>query len=97
MKVPLYILLGNFTAEGLRKLENFPKRDKTARHLIEKEKGELQIYYTLGEYDFVAVVNMPNEDSMLRLLLRMGKIGDVSIKSMKAWSESDFHRLVTEL
>jgi uncharacterized protein with GYD domain len=92
-----YILLGNFTDEGLRKLEKFPNRDKAARNLIEKAGGGLQIYYTLGEYDFVAIVNMPDEKSMLKLLIRMGKIGDVKTKTLKAWSESEFHDAINHL
>jgi uncharacterized protein with GYD domain len=92
-----YVLLGNFTDVGLRKLEKFPDRDKAARNLIEKSGGGLQIYYTMGEYDFVAVVDMPDEKSMLKLLIRMGKIGDVKIKAMKAWSESEFHDVIGHL
>jgi uncharacterized protein with GYD domain len=92
-----YILLGNFTDEGLRKLEKFPNRDKAARHLIEKAGGGLQIYYTMGEYDFVAVVNMPDEDSMLKLLIKMGKIGDVKTKTLMSWSESEFRDVINRL
>lgn len=92
-----YILLGNFTDEGLRKLEKFPNRDKAARSLIEKAGGALQIYYTMGEYDFVAILDMPDEKSMLKLLIRMGKIGDVKIKTLKAWGESEFHDVIKHI
>jgi uncharacterized protein with GYD domain len=92
-----YILLGNFTEEGLRKLEKFPNRDKAARNLIEKAGGTLQIYYTIGEYDFVAIVDMPDEKSMLKLLIRMGKIGDVKTKTLKAWGESEFHDVIKQI
>ena len=92
-----YIILGNFTDEGLRKLEKFPNRDRAARNLIERAGGGLQIYFTMGEYDFVAIINMPDEMSMLRLLYRMGKIGDVRTKILKAWSESEFDDIINHL
>lgn len=92
-----YILLGNFTDEGLRKLEKFPNRDKAARNLIEKAGGGLQIYFTMREYDFAAIVNMPDEMSTSKLLIRMGKIGDVKTKTLKAWSESEFHDVINHL
>lgn len=92
-----YIILGKFTNEGLRKLEKFPNKDKAARNLIEKLGGKLQIYYTMGEYDFVAFVDMPDEESMLKLLLRMGKIGDVRTNTLRAHSESVFHKLLEQL
>ncbi len=92
-----YIILGKFTNEGLRKLDKFPNKDKAARNLIERLGGKLQIYYTMGEYDFVAFVEMPDEKSMLKLLLRMGKVGDVRTNTLRAHSESEFHDLLEEL
>jgi uncharacterized protein with GYD domain len=92
-----YIILGNFTNEGLRKLEKFPDKDKAARNLIEKSGGKLQIYYTMGAYDFVALVDMPDDKSMLKLLLRMGKVGDVQTNTLRAYSESEFHKLLEQL
>ena len=92
-----YRLLGNFTDDGLRKLEKFPNWDKAARNLIERAGGGLQIYFTMGEYDFVAIVNMPDETSMLRLLYRMGKIGDVRTKTLKAWGESEFNDIINHI
>jgi uncharacterized protein with GYD domain len=92
-----YILLGNFTDEGLRTLDKFPNRDKSARKIIEKAGGGLQIYYTMGEYDFVAFVSMPDEESMLKLLIKMGKIGDVRVKTLRFWSESEFNEAINHL
>jgi uncharacterized protein with GYD domain len=92
-----YIILGKFTNEGVRKLDKFPNKDKTARNLIEKLGGKLQICYTMGEYDFVAFVDMPDEKSMLKLLLRMGKVGDVRTNTLRAYSESEFHKLLEQL
>jgi uncharacterized protein with GYD domain len=40
---------------------------------------------------------MPDEKSMLKLLIRMGKIGDVKTKTLKAWSESEFHNAINHL
>jgi uncharacterized protein with GYD domain len=91
-----YILLGNFTDEGLRTLHKFPNRDKAARKFIERAGGGLQIYYTMGEYDFVAFVSIPDEESMLKLL-KMGKIGDVKIKTLRSWSESEFNEAIRHL
>jgi uncharacterized protein with GYD domain len=45
----------------------------------------------------VAIINMPDEMSMLRLLYRMGKIGDVRTKILKAWSESEFDDIINHL
>jgi uncharacterized protein with GYD domain len=92
-----YIILGNFTRDGLKKIEKFPNKDNAARNLIEKSGGKLQIYYTMGLYDFVALVDMPDEKSMIKLLFRMGKVGDVKTNTLRAYTESEFHKLLEQL
>ncbi len=63
-----------------------PKRDEEARRMIEQAGGKMQIYYTLGEYDFVAITEMPSDESMMKFLLQAGSLGNVLIKILKAWT-----------
>lgn len=93
-KVPQYICLGNFTQQGVRNFVDAPKRDESARRLIEQAGGNAQIYYTLGEYDFVVIIEMPNDESMLKFLLQIGSMGNVVTKTLKAWKESEFAKVV---
>ncbi len=46
--MPHYIILGNFTEQGIRKIKDVSKRDLEARRMIEQVGGKVQIYYTLG-------------------------------------------------
>jgi uncharacterized protein with GYD domain len=97
LAVSRYIVLGNFAAQGIEDVIEAPKRDEAARLLIEQAGGKAQIYYTLGEYDFVAVIEMPDDDSMLKFLLQIGRMRNVVTKTLKAWSESEFAGIVSRL
>ncbi len=95
--MPNYIVLGNFTAQGIKNIADVPKRDEVARRLIEEAGGNLNLYYTMGEYDFVAVVDMPDDDSMVAFLVKIGSLGNVTTKTLKAWNEKDFSRVLSRL
>lgn len=95
--MPFYIVLGNFTEQGIKNLRDLAKRDENARRAIEQAKGKMQLYYTLGEYDFVAVIDMPNDESMMKFLLQVGSLGNVRTKTLKAWTESETARLLSQL
>jgi len=37
---------------------------------------------------------MPNDESMLKFLLQIGSMGNVVTKTLKAWKESEFAKVV---
>jgi len=95
--VAKYICLGNFTQQGVTNIADAPKRDESARRLAELAGGNAQIYYTLGEYDFVALIELPNDESMLKFLIQMCSMGNVVTKTLKAWSDSEFANVVAQI
>jgi uncharacterized protein with GYD domain len=95
--MPHYVILGNFTEQGIKNVRQAPKRDEEARRMIEQTGGKMQIYYTLGEYDFVAITEMPDDESMMKFLLQAGSLGNVRTKTLKAWTESDSVKVMSQL
>jgi uncharacterized protein with GYD domain len=95
--MPHYIILGNFTEQGIKNVRQVPKRDDEVRRIIEQGGGKMQIYYTLGEYDFVAITEMPDDESMMKFLLKAGSLGNVRTKTLKAWTESDSTKVISQL
>jgi len=95
-KMPHYIILGNFTEQGIKNVRQVPKRDDEARRMIEQAGGKMQIYYTLGEYDFIAITEMPDDEAMMKFLLQAGSLGNVRTKTLKAWTESDSTKVISQ-
>ena len=95
--MPHYIILGNFTKKGIEKIEDAPKRDEEARRLIEGAGGSLQLYYTMGDYDFVAIMEMPDDENMLKFLIQTLRGKKVVMKTLKAWTEQEFGEVVSKL
>jgi uncharacterized protein with GYD domain len=82
--MPVYVMLGNLTHAAFAKLESIDDRDKKAAALIKSLGGKLlALYYTLGQYDFVVVFDMPSKEVLVKFLAIVGKFGTVRTETME--------------
>ena len=95
--MPRFIILGNFTEQGIKNIKDVSKRDESARSMIEEAGGKMQLYYTLGEYDFIAIIELPKDEDIVKFLLQVGSVGNVRTKTLKAWSESEISNIASQL
>ena len=95
--MPRFIILGNFTEQGIKNVKDVSKRDESARSMIEEAGGNMEIYYTLGEYDFIAIIELPKDEDIVKFLLQVGSLGNVRTKTLKAWSESEISNIASQL
>ena len=83
--MPVYIILGKFTEEGIAKIKDSPKRLEAARKVARSVGGEIKdFYYTMGQYDFVAVCEAPDDEAMTKALLIIGGAGAVRTETLPA-------------
>ena len=52
---------------------------------------------TLGAYDLVLIVNMPNNDKLASFGLKLGSLGNVRSTTLKAIPEDDYRRIIAGL
>jgi len=95
--MPRYIMMINWTDQGIRSVKETAKRAEAARKAAEKLGGKLELYYTLGEYDIVAIADAPSDEAQLQLLMQIGALGNVRTKTLKAWTESEAAKIVSKL
>jgi uncharacterized protein with GYD domain len=93
--LPSYVVLGNWTEQGIRNVSDAPKRIKGTHSMVEKAGGKMQLFYTLGKYDFVMVVEVPSDDDIMAILLCLGTMGNIRTRTMKAWTESEAAKIIT--
>ena len=83
--MPTYIVLGNLTGKGSAEIKGSPKRVEDARVAIKKMGGEMtSFYYTMGQYDFVAIADFPNNQVVMSFLMALGSLGNVSTETLVA-------------
>lgn len=93
--MPTYVSLLTFTQDGVESIEDLPTRDEEGKSLLSSMGVELtDHYYTLGQYDEVAVCEAPDDETMARAMLAIASEGNVSTETLRAFSESEFHDVV---
>ena len=89
--MPTYIMLTTLTPEGVQTVKNNPQRIREVNHELEQLGGEVKAQWaTLGTYDFVNVVEAPDEATMARISLELGSRGTARYESMVAIPIDDF-------
>ncbi len=80
-----YVLLGSLSDKWAAKQA---QRTKSAKAKLKKLKIKLEaVYYTQGEFDFVAVVDAPNAEAVLAFSVWYATQGYGRIRSMPAFDE----------
>ena len=85
-----YLVLWNWTEQGLRNFKESPSRVEAFRKLVEKNGGKLlQFLYTLGKYDGAALVEAPSDEAFMKIALVLGSLGNVRTTTLKAWTAAE--------
>lgn len=93
-----YILLLNYTDQGIRNIKDSPKRVGAARELARKYGAELKNFYlTMGAYDIVTIVEAPTDEAVARFVLALGSLGNVRSTTLKAFTEAEFQKIAGSL
>ena len=81
-----YILLLNWTDQGIRNVKDTIKRAESFKSYLEKKGGKLNdIFYTFGQYDLVLIVELPNDDEAMSVLLDTGALGNIRSTTLKVF------------
>jgi len=93
-----YIVLLNYTQQEISKVKDSPHRAEAARALARECGAEMKdIYLTLGDHDLVAHVEADSDEAMARFALAVGSQGNVRTKTLRAFTEDEFHEIVQSL
>ena len=97
VEIVKYIVLGKWTDQGRKTIPDIEKRVENPRNLIEEKNGSMSLYFTMGEYDFVAIIDMPNEENMVEILMKLNAIDNFATKTLKAWTDDEFVKMISKL
>ena len=92
-----YILLGNFTEQGIRNIKDTTKR-ADAMQAAAKKMGVTakNVYWTLGQYDIAVVFDAPDDEAMTSLALSIGALGNVRTQVLRAFTAAEIGPIVAK-
>jgi uncharacterized protein with GYD domain len=91
--MPTYILLSNLTDEGAKVLKAKPKRLQEVNKEIERFGAKVTAQYAvLGPYDFVSIVECPDNETIARVAVELSSRGSVRLLTLPAIPVANFVR-----
>ncbi len=83
--MPTFVMLTNLTPEGVQTLKNNPNRVQE----VNKEVEQLGVtvkeqWATLGQYDFITIIDAPDAQTMAKVSVRLGSRGTMKSQTLAA-------------
>lgn len=89
--MPTYIMLTTLTPEGVQTVKNNPGRIREVNKEVESLGATVTAQWAaLGQYDFVNIVEAPDEKTMARVSMELGSRGTARYESLTAIPIDEF-------
>lgn len=89
--MPTFIMLSTLSPEGVQTVKNNPQRIKEVNHEVEQLGATVKAQWaTLGRFDFINIVEAPDEQTMARVSLELGSRGTVQYETLTAIPIDEF-------
>ena len=89
--MPLYIMMTNLTDEGRKTVKTNPQRIKEVNKEVEAMGAKIIAQYvTLGQYDFINVLDAPNNETIAKVATELGSRGTLQTSTLAALTLDEF-------
>ena len=89
--MPTYIMLSTLTPEGVQTVKNNPERIREVNKEVEQLGATVKAQWaTLGQFDFINVIEAPDEQTIARVSLELGSRGTGKYETLTAIPIDDF-------
>ncbi len=96
--MPTFVLLANFTDQGIRNIKDTVIRAEAFQEMARKSGVTLrELCWTMGRYDVVAVFEAPDDEAAAALSLSASSRGNVSCETLRAISFEEMRRILGKM
>ncbi|MDR2018215.1 MAG: GYD domain-containing protein [Syntrophobacterales bacterium] len=89
--MPIYIMLSKLTHEGRKTIKKHPERIEEVDVEMEKMGAKVLAQYALlGPYDFLNILEAPNNEAIAKVSIEFGSRGTVEIMTLPAITIEEF-------
>jgi len=93
-----YLILWNWTEQGIRTFKESPKRVEAFRQVVEKHGGKMvSFFYTMGKHDGATIVELPSDEAYLKVALTLSSLGNVRTTTLKAWHYTEMAKIINQV
>lgn len=93
-----YISLASFTDQGIRSIKDTTKRADAVKEAAKKFGASMpQLYWTLGKYDLVAIIEAPDDASATAFALAIAGEGNIRMQTLRAFSKDEMNGILGKM
>ena len=93
--MPHYVTLMNWTEQGVKTVAQSVDRASAARAALATKGVDLKdVYWTVGAYDLVAIVEAPDDATASAALLALVAQGNLRTTTLRAFTAEEFSDVV---
>jgi uncharacterized protein with GYD domain len=93
-----YIVLSNFTDQGIRNVKDTTKRADAAKEMAAKfGVTTKEFYWTLGTFDVVVVCEAKDDAAATAFGLAIGSAGNVRTQTLRAFTRDEMNAVLSKL
>jgi uncharacterized protein with GYD domain len=96
--MPTYVVLMNWTDQGISSVRESVQRRDRADALAERYGARIQqVYWTVGSYDIVTILEAPDDESATAMLLELGSQGNLRTTTLRAYDREEMSGILQRL
>ena len=96
--MPKYVILLNWTEQGVKNVKDTVNRYQAARQLVESKGGKFDtILWTAGPYDIVAVTDAADEETAAAVNLQLAAAGNLRTITMRGFTEDEMTGILAKM
>jgi uncharacterized protein with GYD domain len=93
--MPTYVSLIHWTEQGIKNYKETTSRAGDFSKIVESAGGRVRdLFWTVGEYDIVAVADFPDDETGTACLLQIGSLGNVRSNTMRAFNSDEMGNII---
>ncbi len=90
-----YVILANFTDQGVRTIKDLPKRADAFKAMAEKSGVKINaLFWTLGQHDVIAIAEADDDMAATALSLSVTALGNIRTQTLRAFDASEMREIV---
>jgi uncharacterized protein with GYD domain len=93
-----FVVLACFTDQGIRSIKDTAKRAEAFQQTAKKVGATVEhLYWTLGQYDAVAVCDAPDDETASALVYSLVSLGNVRTQTLRAFSQAEIGAILGKM
>ena len=96
--MPHYVVLMNFTEQGVKDVKNILPRVANAKQLATSKGATVHSYFmTMGQHDAVAIIEAPDDETIASLVLSVGGAGNLRSTTLRAFNLDEIQGILHKI